>query len=276
MPNNSKDSEAIISLLNRLYLEIVEIEQRYKLFAGCGDMRPRIDYFHDAVRSFTSGEINDKRLNVELLSYDMRCLRYVQQMPLSPFREGGETLSPSQDVMTTQGDLMAAGLRPDRKIKSQISELYQNYAVLFAALLKPAADHDYKERIEELNNEVHDIQTLVQQFENKNIDTTKIARLAQQLEHAELRIILMKFMQEGKYKNKDDVKKLLGHLKNLIKQKDSSIKAIENAHLKFASSQLMVFEESKDMLKKFASQGMNLVGKFVENSIADTKRQMGR
>lgn len=83
-------------------------------------------------------------------------------------------------------------------------------------------------------------------------------------------------MQEGKHKNKDDIKKLLGHLKNIIKQKDKAIKTIEDAHLRFASSQLLVFEEAKDMLKKFAVQGMNLVGKFVENSIADTKRQMGR
>ncbi len=276
MRNHSKDGQAIISLLGNIYLDIVEIEQRYKLFAGCGDIRPRIDFFHDAVRAFTAGDIDDKRLNVELLSYDLRCLRYIQQMPLSPFREGGETLSPAQDIMTTQGDLMAADSRPDRKIKSQISDLYQNYAVLFAALLKPAADHDYKERIDELNNEVHDIQTIIQQFENKNIDTTTLARLAQQLEQAELRIILIKFMQEGKHKNKDDIKKLLGHLKNIIKQKDKAIKTIEDAHLRFASSQLLVFEEAKDMLKKFAVQGMNLVGKFVENSIADTKRQMGR
>lgn len=276
MTIHSKDSEAIVALLNRIYLDIVEIEQRYKLFAGCGDMRPRIDFFHDAVRAFTAGDMNDKRLNVELLSYDLRCLRYIQQMPLSPFREGGETFSPTHEIMTTQGDLMASDSRPDRKIKSQIADLYQNYAVMFSALLKPAADHDYKERIDELNNEVHDIQTITQQFENKTINTTTVARLAQQLEQAELRIILVKFLQEDKHKNKDDVKKLVGHLKNLIKQKDKTIKDIENAHLRFASAQLAVFEESKDMLKKLATQGMNIVGKFVENSVANTKRQMGR
>ncbi len=276
MQNHSKDSEAIISLLNRIYLDIVDIEQKYKLFAGCGDMRPRIDYFHDAVRAYTAGDMNDKRLSVELLSYDLRCLRYIQQMPLSPFREGGENLSPTQEIMTTEGDLMATDSRPDRKIRTQISDLYQHYAVMFSALLKPAADHDYKDRIDELNNEAHDIQTIIQQFEKKTIDVNMAARLAQQLEQAELRIILVKFLQENKHKNKDDVKKLLGHLKNLVKQKDATIKTIENAHLKFASAQLVIFEESKDMLKKLATQGMNLVGKFVEASVADTKRQMGR
>lgn len=30
------------------------------------------------------------------------------------------------------------------------------------------------------------------------------------------------------------------------------------------------------MVKKLAGQGMNLVGKFVEASIAETKREMGR
>ncbi|MEQ1789625.1 MAG: hypothetical protein ABL857_04195, partial [Rickettsiales bacterium] len=244
MKTNSKDQEAIVALLNEIYLEVVDIETRFKLSAGAGDMRPRIDYFHDAIRAFSSEGKHHPRLSIELLSYDLRCLRYIGRLPLAPFR-GNEKLSPSQDIITTESDLMATGNRPDRKIRTRISELYQHYSVMFAALLKPAADYDYQERTETLDNDVRDIQAIVQKFEN-DIDVNMIAQLSQNLEEGELRIILMTFLQQKRQKNKDDVKKLLGHLKNHIKQKDAMIKAIDKAHLGFATAQLGIFEESKE------------------------------
>lgn len=275
MKVNSKDQESIVALLTEIYLEIVEIEEKFKLIAGGGDMRPRIDYFHDAVRAFTSGGTHHPRLRVELLAYDLQCLRYIERMPLAPFREGGENRSPSQEVMTLDADLTTTGNRPDRKIRTRISELYQHYAVMFAALLKPAADHDFQERTETLNNDARDVQAIIQQFETK-IDVNIIAKLTQHLDEGELRVILTTFLQQKRQQNKDDVKKLTGHLKNHIKQKDIQIQSIDKAHLGFATTQLAIFEDSKDLLKKLATQGMNLVGKFVEASVADTKQQMGR
>ncbi len=269
------EQEAIIALLTRIYADLLSIEEQFGLIVGVGDMRPRIDYFHDAVRAFTAGDANHKRLNVELLAYDLRCLRYIQQMPLAPFKHGGENLSPSQTIMTTTANITPSTARPDRETRARLVELYQNYAVMFAALLKPAADRDYQERTDSLNADAQDIHQLIQQFENK-MDMNVIASLIQQLETNELRIILAHFIQQQKHKNKDDVKKLISHLKNQIKEKDKAIKSLDKEHMDFALAQLGIFEESKDMLKKLATQGMNLVGKFVENSIADTKRQMGR
>lgn len=275
MTKHSKDQQAILSLLTQIYSEIVDIETRFKLIAGKGDMRPRIDYFHDAIRAFTSEGENSQRLTIELLSYDLRCLRYIERMPLAPFREGADSLSPSQDIITMDADLMPMAGRPDRKIRTRISELYQHYGVMFSALLKPTADHDYNERVDTLNNDVKDIEGIIHEFENKADDKT-IARLSNQLEEMELRIILSTFLQQKKHKNSADVKKLLGHLKNHTKHKDASIKSLEAAHMGFAVAQLGIFEESKDMLKGLAKDGMNLVGKFVEASVADTRRQMGR
>ncbi len=276
MTNHSKEQEAIIALLTRIYLDIVAIEEEFKLFAGAGDVRPRIDYFHDAIRTFTNEDKDNKRLSVEMLSYDLRCLNYIQQMPLAPFREDADNLSPTQIVMTMQGDLMEPPNKPDRKMRARISELYQNYAVMFAALLKPTADHDYQERSDTLDNDVRDISQIIQQFEKANINVNTIARLAQKLEERELTMIIMAFLQQEKQEKASDVKKLIGHLKSHIKQKDKALKVIDEAHMRFATTQLAIFEESRDMLKKLAGQGMNLVGKFVEDSIKATKRQMGR
>lgn len=275
MKNNTTEQEAIISLLTRIYTELLPIEEQFRLIVGGADMRPRIDYFHDAVRAFTVGDGENPRLSVELLAYDLQCLRYIIKMPLSPFKQGGESLSPSQNLMTTDGNIMPTANRPNRETKARLIELYQNYAVMFSALLKPIADHDYKDRSEMLNNEAEDIHSLINQFEGK-LNANIIAGLAQNLEEHELRIIIMHFLHQQKHKNKDDVKKLVSHLKNHLKNKDKNLKTIDQAHGNFAMAQLGIYEESKDMLKKLASQGMNLVGKFVENSMAETRRQMGR
>ena len=242
MQHNSQAQSAIITLLTRIYEDIVAIEERFGLIVGCGDMRPRIDYFHDAIRAFTSenSAMQKQRLSVELLAYDLRCLRYIQQMPLSPFKKDGQNLSSSQSLITIDAGLPVATNRPDRETRMRLVELYQNYAVMFAALLKPAADRDYFARTEELNEEVEDIIVLIQKLGIK-ADASKVTTL-----------------------------------KNQIKQKDTRIKSVDKAHGDFAMAQLGIFEESKDMLKKLAAQGTNLVGKFVESAIQETRRQMGR
>lgn len=275
MKNNTPEQEAIIAMLTRIYSDVLPIEEQFGLITGGGDVRPRIDYFHDAIRAFTAGNTGNPRLGIELLAYDLQCLRYIIKMPLSPFKQGGESLSPSHNMMTTDSNIMPTGNRPNRETKARLIELYQNYAVMFAALLKPTADHDYKDCSETLNNEAEDIHALIHQFEGK-LDANIIAGLAQNLEEHELRIIIMHFLHQQKHKNKDDVKKLVSHLKNHLKNKDKSLKTIDHAHGNFAMAQLGIYEESKDMLKKLASQGMNLVGKFVESSMAETRKQMGR
>ena len=83
-------------------------------------------------------------------------------------------------------------------------------------------------------------------------------------------------MQQQKFAKKDNLTKLMQFLKGHAKDKDKEIAAIEEAHMNYVMSQLGVFEGSKELLKKMAAQGMNLVGKFVENAIADSKREMGR
>jgi len=279
--NQHSAQEAIITLLNRIYADVVGIEERFGLIVGGGDIRPRIDYFHDAIRAFTSpdAKIRETRLSVEMLAYDLRCLRYIQQMPLAPFRKDGENLAPTTAVVNAGEGLVAAANRPDRETRLRLVELYQNYAVMFAALLKPAADSDYLARTEALDEDVKDILAIIHQFETHLFETMAdiniIAHRTQQLEEAELRFILTTFLHQQKHKNKDDVQKLIAHLKEHIRKKDKKIKDVDKAHGDFAMAQLGIFEESKDMLKKLAAQGMNVVGKFVENAISDTRRQMG-
>ncbi len=283
MKISPNDQESIINLMNRIYTDILTIEEEFQLLIGDGDFRPRIDYFHDAVRTFTAleGKMpgNDSRLNVQLLSYDLSCLRYIQDMPLSSFRPHASIQSPATDIMTAGPGVATQPKRPDRGVRARICELYQHYAVLFSALLKPFADHDYHERIDELNEDIKDINALASQLEGLIKDSGNLEKLNAAIAHLEedqLRQLLTLFMQHQKYKNKDEIKKLVAFLKQHAKGKDKQIAGIENAHMQYSLSQLGIFENSKDLLKKMAQQGTNLVGKFVEASIAETRREIGR
>lgn len=277
------EQESLVALLARIYDDIYAIEEEFQLLAGDHDFRPRIDYFHDAIRAFTSENPNERekggRLSVEMLAYDVACLRYIQSMPLAPFRPHGEGLSPNAEVVAVTPGLMAKGKRPDRVVREKISELYQHYAVLFSALLKPFADRDYKDRVDALNQDVQDMHDLRQQIEaltNGKGNLATVAATAQHVEEEELRQLLLTFLQQQKYHKKEDVKKLTNFLQTHSGRKDKEIAVLDTAHMNYALAQLGIFESSKDMLKKMAGQGLNLVGKFVEASVAETRRQVGR
>jgi len=278
MKISSTDQESIVALMTRIYHDIFAIEEEFQLLVGVDDFRPRIDYFHDAIRAFTSGN-PPERLTIELLAYDLECLRYIESMPLAPFRAGGEMLSSGADMVVVKEGLTVKGKRPDRVTRERIAELYQHYAVLFAALLKPIASRDAEERTAAIDQEVIDINAIIAYLEKLMKDQTTIAAFATAVQHLEedgLRQLLAAFIQHEKYKKKDDIKKMIAFLKKYNADKDEKRSGIDDALHRYALAQLAVFEESKDLLKKMAAQGVNVVGKFVQDAIKEAKRQMGR
>jgi hypothetical protein len=277
------EQDAVIALLTRIYTDIRDIELEFGLLAGENDYRPRIEYFHDAVRAFSAQDPkkpkSDPRLSIELLAYDVSCLRYLQSMPLAPFKPHGEALSTGMSMVALGPGLVAKPKRPDRILRERISELYQHYGALFAALLKPLADRDYKDRSEALNQDVQDIHALRQQMQglqSGKSDVNHLLATTQHLEDEALREALMDFIKQHKYKKKEHLAKMVQFLKTHAAALDRSLAAIDAAHMNYALSQLAIFEDSKDMLKKMAESGMNLVGRFVEAATAQAKREMGR
>lgn len=284
MKLSSTEQDAIIALLTRIYTDIFDIETEYQLLAGDNDFRPRIEHFHDAVRAYSSQSPEHLqpggRLSIELLAYDLSCLRYLQSMPLASFKPHGTMYSPSMEpVAVRDRDLMVKAQRPNRSVRERICELYQHYSVLFAALLKPMADRDYLDRVDDLNQDVKDLHSLLSQLsamEAGKGDVEKVMAAIAHLEEEGLRHELLQFMQAQKFKKKDNITKLMVFLKEHVGRKDKDIAGIDAAHMNYALAQLGIFEGSKDLLKKMASQGMNLVGKFVENAMAESRRDMGR
>jgi len=279
----SSPSDAIVQLLTRITIDIRDIEEEFQLLVGDHDFRPRIEYFHDAVQAFSSQDPKHRersgRLSIELLAYDLSCLRYLCAMPLAPFTPHGVVLSPQTGVVAVTPGLTVKPKRPGRAVKERLTDLYRHYAVLFAALLKPFADRDHKDRVDALNQDVGEIKDLIHRLEGLSQgkgSVDQLAATAQHVEEDELRHLLMTFLQQQKYKKKEDVKKLTQFMKTHAGKKDKDIAAIEAAHMNYALAQLAVFEDSKDLLKKMAARGMNLVGKFVQEAMAKTQREMGR
>ena len=283
MKQNPKEQEQIVSLLTRLYGEITAIEGEYALFVGEGDFRARIEYFHDAIRAYTSGEARHRedggRLAIEQLAYDIECLRYIQKLPLAPFKPQGNMQSPSAGLVAMDHKLVAQAKRMQRVQREELTQHYQSYAVLFAALLKPIADVDYEERTDELNHAVADVGAIIAQFEAQlkgGGDKAVLMQLILHLEVEPLRSELLAFVQHPKSSQKEQIHKIIAYLKGDIKKRDAVLKIIDKAHEKYAMNQLAAYEASKDLLKKMAGQGMNLVGQFVENSIRGTQSDRGR
>jgi hypothetical protein len=279
MKLSQSEQEHILALLTRLYRDIAELETRFNLMIGEGDYRPRIEYFHDAIRAFTSkapiASDGTSRLNIEWLAYDLQAMRYIQSMPLSPFTPHQE-LSPHTDVIRKKpNSLSPSPTRPDRETKTRLIELYQRYAILFAALLKLSADNDFHVRTDEANQDVATILNLVAQFE-KGSSAAAIADSVNHLEANDIRIMLQRFMESGKHKKTPEVKKILASLKGEIKKKNKTVKDVEKAHMDYGLAQLGLYEAAKDTVKKMAASGMNLVGNFVDKAMAETRREMGR
>lgn len=279
MKLSEAEQEQLVSLLTRLYQELCEIEDQHELFVDEGDFRPRIDYFHDAIRAFFSKDHtareNGGRLNVERLAYDISCLRYLQEKPLASFKPAGRNFSPKTDLVEINQLPAAKSARPDRTTRERISELYQHYAVLFAAILKPLADKDFLQRTDELNNDIKEINSVMESLKNGS-SIQQVNEAIQHVEDPQLRGELTAFIQHGGLKDKAQINKLIQYLREHKTRRDTAIAAIDKAHMQYATGQLAVYENSKDLIKNLASKGMNLVGKFVEASISQTRREMGR
>lgn len=278
MKATKTERQGLITLLTRIYEDIREVESAWDIRAEAPDFRVRIEYFHDAVRALTQSDGNGSegidRLSVEMLAYDISMLRYIQSNPLPKVTRSLAKLSPHTEVTLPRTQNDKAGLKPDARVKSQLSDLYKNYAVFFAALLSEAADYNFMSRMNSHNNEVEEMATLLQAVASKNqqaeIDVATTAENVLGVSDVTDRVAAG--VQNGTFKKRMSAKDALRKLKETAQAIDKEGKAIEQAHFTFATGQLSVYEGAKDVIKKMAGKGLNIVGDFVENAVRDAMR----
>src|SRR5690606_38521756 len=103
-----------------------------------------------------------------------------------------------------------------------------------------------------------------------------ISDIARHMEDDALRQEIATFLQEGGLKKTSSKEKLAASLKSHAQKKKKAVSNVEKAHMDYALAQLGIYEDSKEAVKKMAATGMNLAGRFVENAMAETRREMGR
>jgi hypothetical protein len=274
-PNSPTD--ALLTLLNRAYEPIVAIEQAMSIVVSDSDFRPRIEHFHDAVRAFASGaplHLAGTRLSIEKLAMDAQRLKAIQEAPLHPSVTKRGT-SASQALVPTGP---TGGMHPSQA-RSELTTHYKTYGVLFVALLADAADKNFQARQESLNGQVEEIGVLEQEVKSQPAAVVDLNNLiAAHVWDPDLKHFLQARMTKQNVARKAGVnkKEALTFLKAAGKAIDASILAIDAAHMAFGSVQLVFYEQSKDVVKNMAMQGLNVAGKFLQEALGAAMGRGGR
>ncbi len=274
---------AIIELMSGKYQQILGLETEWGIRLTEGDMRPRIEHFHDAVRALTSGSADmyakHSRLSVEHLAYDLSLLRQVQNKPVGTINRATE--KSAGDALVKMGEAGASRSKlPPSNVRSDIAALYCGYTVFFAALFAEVADRNYFTRSDVIDESVGDIGTIEQVLDQLIAGKMSVAQALHELadvERDDLRERLQAMLSRKglSAREKQEARAMLGTIeKGLAKEK----KDLDAAHMNYRTGQLAIYEDTKDLVKQLAGQGLNLAGKFVDNAMkaADQGKGQGR
>lgn len=266
------EQAAIIELMNGKYHTILAIESEWSIRLAEGDMRPRVEHFHDAVRALTSGAASmyekHSRLSVEQLAYDLSLLRQVQDRPVGTINRATEKSFSTALVKKNEAGAGFAKL-PPQGLRTELVNLYRDYTVFFAALFAEVAERNFQSRVDYIDASVADIGLIEQVLEQLAAGTMTSQQALQEMMHVErddLRERIQQLLASKKLsaREKQEALALLGEVeKGLEKEK----KSIEQSHLTYTTGQLAVYEDAKNTVKRLASQGLNLAGKFLDNAM---------
>lgn len=281
MAIGSAEQGAIIELMSGKYQQLAAIEGEWGIRLSEGDMRPRIEHFHDAVRALTSGSddiyARNSRLSVENLAYDLALLRGIPDRPTGYINR---TTEKSFSTALVRKDQVGAGIpkMPPQGVRAEITQLYRDYTVFFAALFAEVADRNFKSRVDAVDATVADIgliEQILEQLASGKMTNNQAMSEMNHVERDDLRERIQQMLARKSLsaKEKQEARAMLGQIEQgLNKEK----KQIEQSHLNYATGQLAVYEDAKDTVKRLAGQGLNLAGKFLDNAMQAAGRGQGR
>ncbi|MCC7260150.1 MAG: hypothetical protein IT567_03880 [Alphaproteobacteria bacterium] len=164
---------------------------------------------------------------------------------------------------------------------ARLAEAYARYTLLFAAALVETVNTNYMELLEGLDQLVEAAAELkhavADRSAGQDLSMAQLEQLLAEIQNRELHenieVFLHKQMQE---RNRRNTEQMHEHLNSVMRNADERIKNLESSHFSFLSTQLAVYEESKDLVKKLAGQGLNIAGRFVGQATAQgTQRGKG-
>lgn len=271
---------AILTLMQGKYERIVALEAEWGIRFKEGDMRPRIEYFHDAVRALTSGAERygkHTRLSVEHLAYDLAELRRIQDRPAGSINRATEK-SLGQEVVALDRSGKVPPRLPPQSVRQELVQHYRDYTVFFAALFAEVADRNFKARQDEIEGNLVDlalVEEVVQALASGQMKVTQALEELNHIEQDDLRERIQKLLARRTLsaREKHEAQAMVGAIGQGLK---SEKKRVNEAHTHYVTGQLAVYEESRDLVKKLASSGMNLAGKFLETAMRNAGHGRGR
>ena len=272
MKFDGSEQAAIIELMHGKYGQLLAIESEWGIRLHEGDWRPRIEHFHDAVRALTSGSddmyAKNSRLSVENLAYDLGQLRHIQDKPIGLINKVTEKSAGTYIVK--QGDAGATTPRmPPQAVRGQITALYRDYMVFFAALFAQVADLNFQARTETIDSSVSDLDLIEQTMKQLISGKMTTAQAMQEMMHVERddlreRVQAMLAKKALSAREKQEALALIGQIEKGLEEEK---KKLDKSHMSYATGRLAVYEEAKETIKRLGQQGLNLAGKFVENAM---------
>lgn len=282
--DHSGKRDALISIMTATYHELQVMEAEYGLSISETDLRPRIEYFHDAVRVLTHRPedmyLPGTRLSVEHLAYDMSCLRYIQSKPLTRLSQmAGASVrnAPAAvpQLLHSPGTLIdPAGSKPATvppTVRAQLVERYRSYTVMYAALFAEPADMNFQARQSENDSKVEDmaqIEQMVQMLEQGKMAVEQVEEAIQQVEDVGLRTQLMAILHQKAMKKREKSAAISGILQQKMEGLDLETKSMDKAHMQFLSGQMVMYQDAKDLVRKLSAQGMAMAGRFLEDALS--------
>ncbi|MFZ4541718.1 MAG: hypothetical protein ACOYNL_07910 [Rickettsiales bacterium] len=281
MAFDGAEQAAIIELMHGKYGEILAIEIEWGIRLHEGDWRPRVEHFHDAVRALTSASADmyakNSRLSVENLAYDLGQLRQIQSKPVGLINKVTEK-SVSTEIVRASDAGAGVPRMPPQAVRAQITSLYKDYMVFFAALFAQVADDNFNARSQQMESTQNDLQLIEQVMKQLLSGKMNATQAMQELMHVERddlreRLQGMLAKQSLTAGQKQEAQGMIGQIKTGL---DAERKKLDTSHMHYATGQLAVYEASKETIKRMQSQGLNLAGKFVAQAVQAAGQGKGR
>jgi hypothetical protein len=281
MPKPTNAQAAILDLLFTKYEAILPIEAQWHIRFKQGDMRPRIDYFHDAVQAFSQSAQslqNHPRLSVEHIAHDLAQLRQIQQKPLGNIYGAIEESPASALIKLDKGLAPPTRKTPPIQVRATLKQHYQNYMVFYAALLCDAADQDYFARNEQTEETIADIglieEMLKQLLQNRLSQSQAMAELGN-IMHDDLRVRIQSLLTQKKMGERE-VNEALSATKKLEEKLANDTETLDQRHLQMLTAKLSIFHNAKDTVQQLMQSGLNLAGKFLAQATQSASKEQGR
>lgn len=275
--------DALMKIMNATYHDIRAIELEHGLSVGGTDYRPRIEYFHDALRVLSHQPeqmyVERTRLSVEHLAYDMSCLRYIQERPLAKLNHDDPAPrmrnAPVQNLLLAPppGAVMEAVQQPKPvppTTRALLADHYRSYTVMYAALFAESADINFQTRSSENDVGVEDmaqIQRMIQMVEQGTVSPERVEEAIMHIEDTQLRDQLRALFHRKALKRKE-TQEMIQLLEQQMARLDMETKAMDKAHMSFLTGQMLMFHDAKDLVRKLSGQGLGLAGQFLENAMS--------